>query len=156
MALFLVQHGISASKDVDPEQGLSRLGIEETNRIAPVARGYNIPVKSILHSGKKRAEQTAAIYHRALELETPLAAISGINPLDDVRVFAARIDPFADWMVVGHMPFMERLVSYLTTGSEEIRVYRFQNSGIVCLDAGKGRDEAQDWFIKWTLNPHIA
>lgn len=156
MALFLVQHGISLSKATDPERGLSDLGIEETNRIAPVAKGYGIPVQTIVHSGKKRAEQTAVIYHRALALETPLEVISGINPLDDVRPFAARIDPRANWMVVGHMPFMERLVSYLTTGSQEIRVYRFQNSGIVCLDCEQGRDGAPDWFLKWTLNPNIT
>lgn len=156
MALFLVQHGISSSRALDPEKGLADLGIEETNRIAPVAKGYGIPVHTIVHSGKKRAEQTAAIYHRALGLETPLEAISGINPLDDVRAFAVRIDPLANWMVVGHMPFMERLVSYLVAGSEEIRVCRFQNSGIVCLDCGEGHDGDPDWFIKWTLNPNIT
>ncbi len=156
MALFLVQHGISLPKDRDSERGLSDLGIQETNRIAPVAKGYGIPVLTIVHSGKKRAEQTAVIYHRVLALETPLEVISGISPLDDVRPFAARIDPHANGMVVGHMPFMERLVSYLTTGSEEIRVYRFQNSGIVCLDCEQGRDGESDWFIKWTLNPNIT
>ncbi len=156
MALFLVQHGMSLSKEVDPERGLSELGIEETNRIAPVAKGYGIPVQTIVHSGKKRAEQTAAVYHRALALETSLEVISGINPLDDVRAFAPRIDPGANWMVVGHMPFMERLVSYLITGSEAIRVYQFQNSGIVCLDCRTVRDKDPDWFIKWTLNPNIT
>jgi len=156
MALFLVQHGISVSGELDPEKGLADLGIEETNRIAPVAKGYGIPVHTIVHSGKKRAEQTAVIYHRTLGLETPLKAIPGINPLDDVRAFAARIDPRANWMVVGHMPFMERLVSYLVTGSEVIRVYQFQNSGIVCLDCGEGKNKDSDWFIKWTLNPNIT
>ena len=81
---------------------------------------------------------------------------SGINPLDDVRAFAAGIDAQANWMVVGHMPFMEKLVSYLITGSEEIRVYQFQNSGIVCLDCGEEKDGDPDWFIKWTLNPNIT
>jgi phosphohistidine phosphatase len=156
MALFLVQHGISVSKEVDPVKGLSDIGIEETNRIAPVAKGYCIPVERILHSGKRRAEQTAAIYHRVLALETSLEVISGINPLDDVRPFAASINPSANWMVVGHMPFMERLVSYLITGSQEIRVYQFQNSGIVCLDCREGRYGEPDWFIKWTLNPNIT
>ncbi len=156
MALFLVQHGISVPRDVDPEKGLSELGVEETKRIAPVAKGYGIPVATIVHSGKKRAEQTAQIYHKALGLKNPMEAISGINPLDDVRIFAAGIDPKANWMVVGHMPFMEKLVSYLTTGSEETRVYQFQNSGIVCLDARQGENQEPDWFIKWTLNPNIA
>ena len=153
MALFLVQHGISASKDMDPERGLTDVGREETNRIAIVAKEYKIPVQKIVHSGKKRAEQTAGIYHEALALETPMQIISGINPMDDVQNFAASIVPQENWMVVGHMPFMERLVSFLTTGTEDIRVYQFQNSGIVCLDL-EGDKEA-DWFIKWTLNPNI-
>ncbi|MCP4721915.1 MAG: hypothetical protein GY860_20840 [Desulfobacteraceae bacterium] len=76
------------------------------------------------------------------------------SPRLDVRTFAATLEPSADWMVVGHMPFMERLVSYLTTGDETMQVYQFQNSGIVCLDALN--NEAGDWFIKWTLNPNIT
>ncbi len=76
--------------------------------------------------------------------------------MDDVRNFASSIEPQENWMVVGHMPFMERLVSYLTTGSEDILVYRFQNSGIVCLDVEGGVDKPADWFIKWTLNPNIS
>ena len=156
MALFLVQHGISAPKDKDPERGLTDSGREETNRIARVAKGYNIPVHKIGHSGKKRAEQTAGIFHEILALEIPTKKISGVNPLDDVRIFAATIELEENLMVVGHMPFMERLVSFLTTGSEDCRVYKFQNSGIVCLDMERGEDNNKDWFIKWTLNPNIS
>lgn len=154
MAIFLVQHGMSASREVDPEKGLSENGAAETQRIASVAKAYAIPVRKILHSGKKRAEQTASIY--ALALEVPMESFPGIQPLDDVRAFSACIDPGANWMVVGHLPFMERLVSFLTTGMEEIRIYQFQNSGIVCLDCGEDGDGDLDWFIKWTLNPHIS
>jgi phosphohistidine phosphatase len=156
MALFLVQHGISASKDVDPERGLTGQGRAETERIAQVAKGYGIRVAKIVHSGKKRAEQTASIYHDALFLKTPLEAVPGIDPLDDVRPFAASVLPGSDLMVVGHLPFMQRLVSFLATGSEEMKIYQFQNSGIVCLDATEGPDGKFDWFIKWTLNPNIS
>lgn len=156
MALFIVQHGISAAKDVDPEKGLSGQGRIETEQIAKVAESYSIKVEKIVHSGKKRAEQTAAIYHKALAVKTPLGSTPGINPLDDVRAFARSINSETDLMVVGHMPFVQRLASYLTTGSEEIRVYQFQNSGIVCLDKSKDSDGKVDWFIKWTLNPNIS
>ncbi len=156
MALFLVQHGKNHSKEEDPEKGLSPLGIEETLRLAPVARGYKIPVVQIFHSGKKRARQTVELYHQALEPDTPPAVMAGISPLDDVRAFAATLDPGAGWMVVGHLPFMERLVAFLTTGNEDVRVYMFQNSGIVCLDAQKDDNGLWDWVIKWTLNPNIS
>jgi phosphohistidine phosphatase len=156
MAIFLVQHGKSAAKDIDPEKGLTDQGRNDTERIAQVAKGYGIRVEKIVHSGKKRAEQTAAIYHAALAIRTPLEAVTGIDPLDDVRVFAESLDPATGMMAVGHMPFMQRLVSYLTVGSDAVRVYQFQNSGIVCLDADRGEDGKLDWFIKWTLNPNIS
>lgn len=156
MALFLVQHGISATKDVDSERGLSGQGRVETERIAQVANGYSIRVEKIVHSGKKRAEQTATVYHDTLSVKAPLEFISGINPMDDVQAFTKSINPEMDLMVVGHMPFMQRFVSYLTMGSEEIRVYQFQNSGIVCLDKSEGTDGKFDWYIKWTLNPNIS
>ncbi|WP_300458681.1 phosphohistidine phosphatase SixA [Desulfobacula sp.] len=151
MALFLVQHGLSLSKDLDPEKGLSKAGEEVTQRIADVAKAYAINVTKIVHSNKKRAVQTAAIFQDTLQPTTSLEKMSGIQPLDPVIPFGDRIDPTANLMVVGHLPFMEKLVSYLTAGIQDIRVYKFQNSGIVCLDR-----EDNDWYIKWTLNPTIS
>lgn len=151
MALFLVQHGLSLSKDKDPEKGLSVAGEEDTRRIADVAKSYGIEVAEIVHSGKKRAAQTGAIFQYVLQPKRDLEKISGINPMDDVKAFGDTIDPAAGLMAVGHLPFMEKLVSYLTAGLEDKRIYKFQNSGIVCLDR-----EDNDWFIKWTLNPNIS
>ena len=151
MALFLVQHGLSLSKDKDPDKGLSNAGKEDTRRIADVAKTYTISVAKIVHSGKKRAAQTGIIFQDALQPKSGIAEISGINPMDDVKAFGDTIDPAANLMVVGHLPFMEKLVSYLTAGLEDKRIYKFQNSGIVCLDR-----EDNGWFIKWTLNPNIS
>lgn len=156
MALYLVQHGVSAPKDVDPEKGLTQQGREETDGIAQVAKNYQINVSKIAHSGKNRAAQTALIFHTVLAVSAPIEIISNINPLDDVRRFAKSIKPDENALIVGHLPFMQRLVSYLSSGSEEIRVYQFQNSGIVCLDSSPGPDGTIDWFIKWTLNPRIS
>jgi len=41
--------------------------------------------------------------------------------MDDVKAFGDTIDPAADLMVVGHLPFMEKLVSYLTAGLKDKR-----------------------------------
>ena len=151
MAIFLVQHGVSLSKEQDPEKGISDKGQTDTVRIAEVAKGYNIPVQKIVHSGKKRAEQTARVFNDILGIKSPCEQMNAIQPLDDVKVFGKKINPVSNLMVVGHLPFMERLVSYLVVGSETTRVIKFQNSGIVCLDV-----EADQWFIKWTLNPDIS
>ncbi len=153
MALYLVQHGKSLPKDQDPQKGLSPEGTAETQRIAEVAKGYGIRVSTITHSGKTRARQTAEIFEAALKPSGGIHERSGLNPLDDVSVFADSIDSTKDGMLVGHLPFMERLTAYLITGSFEKPVFKFQNSGIVCLDIDP---VTQAWMIKWTLMPHIA
>lgn len=155
MALYLVQHGVSEPKENDPEKGLSPQGREETTRIARVAAGYGVRVNQIFHSGKKRALQTAAIFHQELAVPAPLEAVSGIAPMDDVVSFGAKLNSDSGLMVVGHLPFMARLVGLLTAGDQGKLVYRFQHSGVVCLDAEEQDSGGLNWYICWTLNPHI-
>jgi len=52
-------------------------------------------------------------------------------------------------MIVGHLPFLGKLTSYLVTGDEDGSVVQFPTAGIVCLDMN---DKAK-WEIKWTLMP---
>jgi phosphohistidine phosphatase len=153
MALYLVQHGKSLTKDKDPQKGLSQEGIAETERIAQAAKEYAVTVLKITHSGKTRARQTAEIFEAALQASGGIHEGSGLNPLDDVTVFADTIDSTKDIMLVGHLPFMERLTAYLITGYFEKPIFKFQNSGIVCLDKDPA---AESWVIKWTLMPHIG
>ena len=153
MALFLVQHGKSLPKDKDLKKGLSQEGIAETERIAEVAKGYAVCVSKITHSGKTRARQTAEIFEAALKPEGGIDESSGLSPLDDVTVFADTVDSTKDVMLVGHLPFMERLTAYLVTGSTDKPVFKFQNSGIVCLDTDPPNGS---WVIKWALMPHIG
>jgi phosphohistidine phosphatase len=153
MALYLVQHGKSLPKDQDPDQGLSAEGIAETERIAKLAKDAGFSVSQIKHSVKTRARQTAEIFAGALNPKQGIREVSGIKPLDDVAEYAADIDPVEDIMLVGHLPFMERITSYLITGSTDKPVFKFQNSGIVCLDKDP---EAQAWVIRWTLMPEIG
>jgi phosphohistidine phosphatase len=143
MALYLVQHGKSLPKDQDPDQGLSEDGTTETERIASLAQGYGVSVSQIRHSVKTRARQTAEILARALKPQNNIQEIT----------CAAKIDPDENVMLVGHLPFMERITSYLITGSIDQPVIKFQNSGIVCLDKDP---ETQAWVIKWTLMSNIG
>jgi len=152
MTLYLVQHGQSLPKDVDPDQGLSEEGIAETERIAGVAKGYQVNVGQIMHSVKTRARKTADIFASALKPTGGVKEVEGLKPMDDVAAFAASLNPDTHTMLVGHLPFMERMASYLVTGSLDKPVFKFQNSGIVCLD----KDPASEsWVIVWTLMPHI-
>ena len=153
MAIYLVQHGKCLSKEQDPEKGISKTGAEETERIAQVAAGYKVNVNRIIHSEKKRALQTADIFSRLLTPAEGVEKGEGLKPLEDVTVWAPKLASSENLMLVGHQPFMEKLTGLLTTGSEDMIPFKFQNSGIVCLDR---HADSNKWFIQWSLMPNIG
>lgn len=63
MAPFLVQHGKSLSREIDPDQCLSAEGIAEVERLAQVVWGYGVKVARIIHSGKKGTEDAEDLKH---------------------------------------------------------------------------------------------
>jgi phosphohistidine phosphatase len=153
MAIYLVQHGKSLSREQDPQKGLSDEGVSEVQRIAQVAADYGVRVSHIVHSGKKRARQTAEILAGALKPDKGPDIVEGINPLDDVSEYARKIDINSAMMVVGHLPFLEKLAARLITGKQEPPVFKMQNGGILCLDHYEGTDHV---VIKWALMPNIG
>lgn len=158
MSLYLVQHGKALSKDEDPEQGLSAAGRSDVERIASVAAVYQVNVARMEHSPKSRARETAELLARHIVPTDGVAERSGIKALDDVAPVAAAAAPTQNLMLVGHLPFLERLTGLLVTGDADQQVFRFQNGGIVCLDVEHTQDGAEngDWFVKWALMPEVG
>jgi len=152
MPFYIVQHGMNLTKDLDPEKGLSPQGIEDVKKIAQVAQQYGVKVARIQHSGKKRARETAEILATFLMPVLGLQEVVGINPLDDVAAFASQVDYTIDTMVVGHLPFLERLISFLITGRQSPIVFKLQNGGILCIDQIENSDSP---VIKWALMPRV-
>ena len=110
-----------------------------------------LKVSGILHSGKTRARQTAEVLAAALHPAEGIKTAPGLNPLDDVAPWCS-LNPGAGLMLVGHLPFMERLAALMVAGSQEKPVIRFQNAGIVCLD----RDASSvNWVVRWALVPKL-
>ena len=153
MSIYLVQHGLSNPKETDPDQKLTEQGIADVTRIAGVAKGYSVPVNKICHSGKERAGMTAGILGSFLSPPQGITQISGIDPMDDVKAFAQTLENSSNIMYVGHLPFMQKLASFLVSGLDDITVFRFQNGGIVCLDRD---NDAKLWYIRWTLMPKVG
>lgn len=148
MTIYLVQHGQSFDKQTDPSRGLSPEGRAAIIKVTNVASDAAITATTIYHSGKLRAQQTAELFSDYLKA-TQVESLIGIDPLDNVEEFIDHFKISDNVMIVGHLPFMERLTSYLITGNQELTVVKFQNAGIVCLD----QNENNNWYIKWTLMP---
>jgi phosphohistidine phosphatase len=122
--------------------------------MAELAAKLDLGLAEIRHSGKTRAEQTAAMFAETLKLARGVQAVAGLNPLDDVQLVAdslgaeterPRTEPL---ILVGHLPFMSRLAGLLVNGDPESEAALFSNSGIVCLLQEGGR-----WRFLWQLNP---
>ncbi len=153
MALYLVQHGSAHPGETDGERTLTLKGRAEVTRIAEVARGYGVKVNAVAHSGKTRARQTAELLSELLGPGIPIYVETGMDPKDDAVAFSARLDNSVDRMYVGHLPFMERLTSFLLGAPIDRPVFRFQNGGILCLDL---IPETGLWVITWSLMPKIG
>jgi phosphohistidine phosphatase len=153
MPLYLVRHGVAYSEAADPDRSLTEAGKATVDGMAQLTAAFNIPVSQIFHSGKTRARQTADIFSKYLKPSEGVAEIKAINPYDDVTKIAPELDPELNTMLVGHLPFLERLVSYLVTGSPDRSIIKFQTGGIVCLD----RIEKNGlWHVKWALMPKMV
>jgi len=151
MKLYLVQHGEAKSEAEDPERSLTIRGEEETRKVSGAAKRLDIRPSRIYHSGKKRAEETAGIIAAALDLS--VQAGKGLNPNDDVRPWVERISGEGeDLMIVGHLPFLEKLASFLVCGDEGARAVMFRYSAIVCLE----KKESGRWAVGRVIKPEMV
>ena len=154
MKLYLIQHGEAKSEAEDPERSLTARGEEEVRRISKAPKALNIRPSIVYHSGKLRAKQTAEIIAGGLHIPNlPIQAVQGLNPNDDVQVWAKRISrEKKDLMLVGHLPFLEKLASLLLCDDENARVLLFRYGAIVCLD----QKEEKRWAVRWILTPEMV
>ena len=138
------------SKDVDPGRPLSAHGENDVKQLAESLRVSGLTVYKVLHSSKMRAHQTAEILGEALLVSGEVEVTDGINPNDSVQAFSIRAHKFkTDTMVVGHLPFMAKMVSYLVTGDEDADIAAYKPGSVVCLQ----QDDEEHWQIQWMLRP---
>jgi phosphohistidine phosphatase len=152
MRLYLVQHGEALAKEMDPERPLSERGRSDVERLADFLRRAGIRVAHVAHSGKTRARQTAEILAAALLQGGDVESRSGIDPKDSIEPVAEEMASWSrDAMLVGHLPFMGRLASWLLWQGEHPDSVAFRPGSVVCLERG---DESE-WTLAWMIRPEL-
>jgi phosphohistidine phosphatase len=151
MKLYLVQHGQAKSEDEDPERPLTTDGADEVARVARRAvERLGVRPRRVVHSGKKRARQTAEIWGRLLDVDVEQS--DALAPNDDTTAWVRRIaDEIEDLMLVGHLPHLARLATMLLTGSADDPLLQFQQGGLVALE----RSDA-GWMVGMVLPPRAV
>ncbi len=152
MKLYLIQHAKAASQELDPQRQLTEEGLRDIRKVAEFIAPLNLCVDYLWHSGKKRAEQTAEVLAEVIKINKEHTARDGLSPNDDV---AALKDELLlskeDVMVVGHMPFLNKLTSLLFAGSESANTVTFKQAGIICLN----RSDENQWQLEWMVIPEL-
>ena len=148
MIIYLSQHGKCNDGDSSDGRALSELGLRETRAVAERLGEIKLSVVKIFHSGKVRAGQTAEIFASFVSAPVEVSPVP-MSPKDDVTGFSRCLADGA--LYVGHLPFMERLASFLVCGKADETVIKFQNSGVICLE----EKEDGRFAVIWSIFPSL-
>ncbi len=118
----------------DPDRPLTDQGAADVTHVARYAvEQLGVRVDRIVHSGRTRARQTAAIWGRSLDCA--IAEANGLAPNDDPMIWVERVaTETSGIMLVGHLPQLARLASLLLAGAPESCMVRFRPGGLVGLE----------------------
>ena len=152
MRVYLVQHGESKSEEEDPQRGLTDKGIGEVQNVADFLRPLKLAVDAIWHSDKARAQQTGELLAGAVWTRYRLVQREGLGPKDQVAATKEALEQTGgDLMIVGHLPFLGKLVALLVTGSEKNEIVEFGFGGVVCVE----RRDDKKWKVAWMVTPSL-
>jgi len=152
MKLYLVQHGEATPEEINPARPLTAQGQRDVQKVASFLKSAGIGPLPIRHSGKTRAKQTAEIIASRLGPECQITESENLAPNDPVQVLAAELyKTSGDLVIVGHLPFLGKLVSFLLTGSDAEILVAFRQGGVIGLQ----RKEDQPWQVIWMIIPEL-
>lgn len=120
MRVLLARHGEAVDAASDRLRPLGGKGREDVERVARTLAAQGVRVERVIHSGRVRAEQTAAIWLRWLAPEVTLEVDGRLDPDEDPAPLAAWLaHAEGDTLLVGHLPNLPRLAGLLLRGDGE-------------------------------------
>ena len=154
--LYIMRHGEAAAGADDAARPLSDVGLASAQSVAALARRGDVKVDTIVHSGLVRAGQTADVLANSLAYDSDPDSRPDMKADDDIH-------PTLEWLLaapdsqticlVGHVPFLDRLIGALTTGSDSNSPASLAPAGLAKLARPADSD---DFAISWIVTPQIA
>jgi phosphohistidine phosphatase len=160
MELYLLRHGIAVMRDDldferDNERPLTPKGKRQLRQIAAAMKKMGLRFDLILSSPYLRAKQTAEIVAEPLKLQKKLAFSDELTPGGNPKALIQQLNathPNANAvLLVGHEPYLSRLIGLLTTGET--------NLGMDLKKGGLGKLEIEKLChsrcatLAWLLTP---
>ncbi|PHQ79708.1 MAG: phosphohistidine phosphatase SixA, partial [Coxiella sp. (in: Bacteria)] len=114
MKIYCVRHGQAEQPEVDPERPLTEKGQGDVESVARFMGEAGLHIDHMLHSPKLRAVQTADVFAKYLNAGQVNECASLLDEENDVDPLISMVPAWeGDTMLVGHLPFMYKLVSAL-------------------------------------------
>lgn len=151
MNLYLIRHGQPQPREKDPARPLTSQGRLDVETATRFLLQSGISVREIWHSEKARSRETAWIIGQALTASR-LVSRPGLAPLDPVDSIRVEImDREDDLMIVGHLPFLSRLINLLVGAPLNLELVDLQTGGLL----GLARDRDNNWKISFAISPRL-
>ncbi len=147
-----MRHGEAKPENEDPERGLTDNGMEHARRMGEFLSFMGTELDTVIHSTKKRACETAQAITRSLRPKKEVHEENGLAHNNDPAAWVARINEMTeDTAIVGHLPFLDRLLGLLALGDADKKMIDLAPVSTVCLKpAGNGK-----WLIMWAIGPEV-
>jgi phosphohistidine phosphatase len=159
MNLYILRHGIAVEHGAagyknDNERPLTGKGERKMWAIAEAMKALEISFDLILSSPLVRARQTAEIVAAALKCQKRLELTDTLAPPDSAKPliqFLADQGAWDDVVLVGHEPFLSRLIALLISGNSETSV--LLKKGGFCKLSIAGLKHGKCATLEWLLTP---
>lgn len=154
MKLYCVRHGEAEDGGVNEERALTESGREGIETIARFMGEAGLHIDHLLHSPKLRAVQTAEIFAKYLQADQVNECASLLDEENDVDPLVDMMPAWhGDTMLVGHLPFMYKLISAIVLDKQDYYpIVNYPPGTVICLD----RYNNERWIITWMLNPQLV
>ena len=158
MNLYFLRHGIALERTqwrkADAERPLTEEGVDKMEKIARgMRKGLGLEFDWILTSPYRRAYDTAQIVARQYKASKKMRLSKSLAPDGDPKNLMRHLAlDFRSWeqiLLVGHEPYMTRLISTLISGTQEATL-DLKKGGLCALRADSltyGRCATLEWWL---------
>ncbi|MGD0744257.1 MAG: phosphohistidine phosphatase SixA [Verrucomicrobiota bacterium] len=158
MKIHVLRHGVAVEPGTpgyenDAGRPLIQKGKRQLRQTAAAMKRMGLHFDLILSSPYLRAKQTAEIVAGSLKLKKQLAFSNALAPDGSPKILIRQLNESRpapeNILLVGHEPYLSRVVSLLTTGGMDLMM-DFKKGGLCKLDAGKlspGRCATLVWLL---------
>jgi len=140
MRLILIRHGDAAMAANDDTRTLNEEGRTQAVVLGTWLGKLGFDSPALWHSNKVRTRETAGIIIEKAGWSTTPVETQGLRPSSPVEEAALQIEAEdSDLAIVGHMPFMSGLASYLVSGPGASSQWDFATCGTLILERSGGK-----------------